>query len=129
MALAPLEKAVRDCRADMVQLLFEYGAVPDQLDEDGVPLVFDVITGGSAEMLKLFLDRKVNVHVRDSSGRQPLERAVESNNNLMVDLLLSKGANPNKKNRADRSLLKSAIVKDNSYLVKSLLEYKADPNP
>jgi len=86
----PLTSAVFSGDEDMVILLLEYGADPNQADSYGdLPLNYNLI---SYEILKELLEHGANPNQIDVSESYPLENAIKSGNEEAVKLLLDYGA-------------------------------------
>jgi ankyrin repeat protein len=81
---------------EIVQLLLEKGAKPDELDNFGHTALFHAASNGQVDVVKLLLDKGAGVDV-DGKNRNgtPLLFAAQNGDVEVVSLLLAKGANPN----------------------------------
>jgi hypothetical protein len=81
-------------RADDIKLLIQGGASPDQLDENGVPILALASKRNdeeSTKVINVLLEAGANINAKDSQGRNPLFYAVKQGNKDMVALLLNHG--------------------------------------
>ena len=121
--------AVRKENIDLVKLLLQYGANPNQLNWAGLSLLSIAYINRDWDMVRLFLDH--GVHPDDTSifCCSLFFIAYAENKLDMTELLLQHGANPNQKGwLGNYSILVDAVQGDNFEMVKLLLKYGADPN-
>ena len=126
---ASLLIAVDKNNKDMVTLLLKNGANPDY--EAGyysdTPLHL-AISKGFDDIVKLLLDKKADVNLKNSYGNTPLHVAVSVGNDNLIKLLLDKKADVNAKGSGDDTPLHIAIRKGYYDVAKLLLDRKADIN-
>lgn len=79
-------------------------------------------------VVKLLLEKGVDLESQDKIGRTPLFWAIEEGNEEMVKILLEKGANLHSKDKIYDTPLSLAVEKGNEKVVKLLLEKGANPN-
>ena len=91
----PLYQASKWGHKDLVQLLLDRGADPNNAGRCGdTPLVVAAIDGKN-DIIKLLLDRGADPNTRIIGGFTPLQGASEYGHKNVVKLLLDNGANPN----------------------------------
>jgi ankyrin repeat protein len=88
-------------RANLVQLLLEYGANVDSRDEDDATVLHYASLMRDLEVAQTLLDHGANANAEDNWGRTPLHRVLEGNHNSDKDrfsvaqLLVEHGADTN----------------------------------
>lgn len=89
----PLSLAVRNGHTDIVKLLLSQGALPNPM-EDGrrTTLLHWVATEGKADMMKALLAGGADTELKDSDGKTPLDRALETGQKEIVQLLRTGGS-------------------------------------
>ena len=156
--LRPLCAVLRDGHIDMVRLLLQGRADPNE-DEDEDPPLCKACSSGSLEKVRLLLEARADANApihddcygRASSPSHPLCRAAEHGNVDVVRLLLdsradvnagvlqtsvhedgeSEGSACNRRVSSDRDRdqpLREASRRGNSEMVRLLLEARANPN-
>lgn len=118
----PLCTAIRDDRADIVQLLLANGADPN-VPASEYP-AFKCITHHRQH----YLPALVAAGAKLDSPKGILEKAVASNNPTAIKWLLERGVDPNEKCPKGRTALTTAIDGDNIECVDLLLAHGANPN-
>lgn len=84
------------CDDDLLDLLVENGADLDDFDENGVSIFEMAITYDNLKMVKLFIDRGIDVNAtRRRSRFTPLMTAVCYGRGEIVKLLIANGADKN----------------------------------
>lgn len=130
----PLMKAIENKHTEIGIMLLENGASPNDKDKDGVPLFLKAITTRDKALIQKFLEKGVNVNVRDNSGNTALR--ILSDHlfvwNLeeipaIAELLLSYGAEVNAQNNDGTTPLMEASFWGEEKMVQILLSHGADP--
>ncbi|HYL37658.1 MAG TPA: ankyrin repeat domain-containing protein [Bryobacteraceae bacterium] len=121
------------CAGDVakVRYLLDRGASVTARSKEGrTPLAIAATYDGSAEILKLMIEKGADVRAKDASGTSVLESAVTVNNLEAARLLLAKGADPNTVDDLGYTgLAQAAGSSDHSAeLVKLLLDHGAKVN-
>ncbi len=112
---------------EIVALLLEYGADPNETDRNGDPLLIAV---GSPEIARLLLEHGADVNAgAPSIGWTPLHAVVGSGDRELIELYLDSGANIEAQDTNGTTPLKTAILAENLNLgiVTLLLDRGADP--
>lgn len=102
------------------KILLENGASPNMKYPDGQSLIHKAIIDNNDEYVKLLLDYKPNLSIKDSKGHRPLFYV---KNPEVRELILKSGANPNE----DFYLQYSLLLK-NTTALEQFLRYGSDPN-
>jgi len=118
----PLCSAIRDDRADLVQLLLSNKADPNTKASE-YP-AFKCVTHDRVHFLPILVAAGANLHV----PKGILETAVSFKNMEALNWLLDQGLNPNDKTSKGLSPLTSAIRDNNIEMVDLLLLRGADPH-
>jgi ankyrin repeat protein len=106
----PLQLAAGRGRAETVQVLLDAGADPRQLDHRGDTLLHLAASEGNDAVVKLLIDRKLPVNVKNKTKEEtPLHYAVFSNSTEFVRILLATGADPNARDYHNSTSLITAI--------------------
>ncbi|AXX93535.1 hypothetical protein CPU12_12835 [Malaciobacter molluscorum LMG 25693] len=124
---------------DLVKLLFNAGADPNIVDEEGnTPLTVLVDNGLKAKKIRdkeQFLERlvyllkfRIDVNVTDKEGRTVYHKAVIADDIEVVEKLLSKKANLNIKDNQGRNALHHTQWKGNYKIARLLIAAGADIN-
>ncbi len=100
----------------------------DSLDSHGHTALMNAVDNEYDDIVKLLLENKADVNLRDTFGRQStvLMDAVESDSENIVKLLLANKADVNLQNNLGWTALMYAVKSDSENMVKLLLENKAD---
>ena len=80
------------------------------------------------QIVKMLLEKKINVEQRTDEGFTPLMFAVIAKNTGSVNLLLKAGANINAKTKRSKTALMLAVEQDDMEMVELLLKNNADRN-
>ena len=83
-------------RADDVKILLDEGASPDQVNDDGVPLISLACAREDAEgskVLEVLIKAGANIHAQDPQGKTALFYAAKKGNGPAVKLLLDNKIN------------------------------------
>ncbi|MBI2477962.1 MAG: ankyrin repeat domain-containing protein [Planctomycetia bacterium] len=108
--------------------LLSAGASVNSIELDGGTTLHSAARGGHPQLVKLLLDRKLEVEARDESQRTPLHVAVSSGRDNVVIELLDAGADVNALyGYAGWTPLHEATYWGNLQLVQRLLAAGADP--
>lgn len=100
----------------------------DDIDEYGfTPLIEAAITR-QVHIAEALLQRGVDIHKPDITGRLPLHWAVDNDHTEMAHLLLENGADPNAYTRSGFSILIYPILRHHEPLKRLLYSYGAKPD-
>ena len=122
-------------RDSALELLLERNASVDHVYVKNNPLLMEAVISCRTSMLKVMINAKANLCVKDCDGMSPLRRAVnkvKSAYNLtpldvsIVKMLADAKASLEVEEQEEYEILKQAIVRDQYWLVKSLLDAKAN---
>ena len=91
-----LNFAVQHSNQEIIDLLLGFGADPDRLNNQGIPLISAMIAEGRhTDLIPPIIAASRNVDMADSShGRTPLHTAAIVGNELATDQLILQGASP-----------------------------------
>ncbi len=112
---APLASAVREGLTEIVDLLLRYGADPALSD----PAVSAAIAGNT-EMLKIFIQNKVNVDIPDKEGRALISYTAEAGNLESSMVLMSAGASVHRRDAKGLTPMMRAEENNDAAMVKLL---------
>ena len=102
-----------------------WGARARRRDLPYMPLFSWTITAGHATLLRLLLDRGVDIEVKDKNGQTPLHRAAEVGNEAVVRLLLDKNAKTEEKDHWRRTALHWAAIEGHEPVARLLIDHWA----
>ncbi|MEU7694203.1 ankyrin repeat domain-containing protein [Microbispora hainanensis] len=126
----PLYRAAVGGHHDIVRLLLEYGADPDQPSgghEEGLPLCA-AACWNHAETVQALLDGGADPDAAEEGGWTPLLWAAANGNLESADILLDAGADPGRADDDGDTPLTLATIFGAYGIVWSLLEHGADPS-
>lgn len=117
------KKSAQICK-DFIDLLLEYGAKLDGVDEAGNNLLHKAAWLGSAEALEAVLSYPLNINKRNGNGNTPLFLAVAygRQNADKVRILLKHGADPNMPNSSGVYPIETAVEIGSPEIVSMLLQ-------
>ncbi|KAL2843946.1 ankyrin repeat-containing domain protein [Aspergillus pseudoustus] len=123
-----LSCAARSRRTGAFRLLLDRGADPEMMDENGRAAAWWVAAGGSKEMVRMLLERRVGgLDRRDRYGETPLAAAAQSGRLSILRVLAAEGADVDSQCRAGQTPLAGAASNDQARAVRLLLRLGADP--
>jgi uncharacterized protein len=96
-----LRLAATECHTDAVRVLLDGGLEPDGAAGDAPLLV--AVVGGCVDVVRLLLDRKANINVKDQDGMTALIKAAAANMPEIVGVLLERGADMDVEDRLGRT--------------------------
>jgi len=112
---------------DVLIILLEYQADPNQTDSHGVTALHWVCFTGSVEMASKLLAYGASVSCRDSNQCEPLFLAAQHGHLKLVQMLLHAKASVHAVNNLGRTALMLACIRGRKDIVQLLLIYGADP--
>jgi ankyrin repeat protein len=113
----------------IVNFLLHLGANINLTDNVGYNALHYVLrNSNSTEIVKLLIDRGIDVEGRDCDGRTPLHLCCREGHHDGLVILLEKGANINAKDSMNQTPLYEAILRHNYDCVKMILDHGADIN-
>lgn len=121
----PLYSAVSNNKKEIVQMLLEAGADPNQKSKGRFsPLIsaFDKYRP-NLEIIKLLFEHGADPNIQDSDGTTPLHIAVMNDNPEITELLLTNGADPNIQNNVGNTPLH---IPANYKIIELLIKHGAD---
>ena len=124
----PLYEAADGDHKDVVQVLLDAGADPDQADNHGLTPLSRCVQYGSKEVVQLLLERGADPKNATRLGRTPLHYASEKKHTNVCKALLDGGAQPNKEDNDGWTPLHQAAVYGRKEVVQLLLQRGAHPN-
>ncbi|MFC1766612.1 ankyrin repeat domain-containing protein, partial [Planctomycetota bacterium] len=150
---SPLHYAVRGGHKDVVELLLARGAdinLKDELGHGQTPLdiaigkghmsiiqlladkggkissIHAAVQAGTQELVKAFLDQRIDANVKDKQGKTALFYAVEKNYKDIVELLLKRGADVNARDEEEQNALFYCLKDNHLDVAKFLIERGID---
>jgi len=82
--ITPLLFAAQENDYSLVKLLLESKANPNKTDFSGTP---PIMYTSNVEIIKLLVDNKADLHLKNDYGSSALDWALESNNQKLINLL------------------------------------------
>lgn len=125
----PLQIAIQNKNASLVQLLVREGADVTRQDYDGSTALHFAVESGQEDIVSAILKRAVDPNEPDHSGRTALFRAIEAGNLAVARILLDSACNPNVKDMWGRTALHLAVEANSETLALLLIEYGAHIDP
>ncbi|WP_303673607.1 ankyrin repeat domain-containing protein [Vampirovibrio chlorellavorus] len=124
----PLAYAVVVNQPEIVDILLQKGANPNQANYDGLTPLAQACGLESLSILEKLLAAKADPNRVDLDGDTPLLIATARGNHKMVEALLKAKANPNHWNDFGMGPLGFAMIQQNESLARLLLEHGAQPD-
>nr|XP_057935975.1 ankyrin repeat and protein kinase domain-containing protein 1 isoform X3 [Doryrhamphus excisus] len=127
----PLIVAVLNRLNDIVSLLLDHGADPDQGDEDHWTAIHFAAQNGDDRTVRILLDKGAVADAREKSGWMPLHLACQNGHESVVRLLLTRlsvKAIGEREDVQERTALHLAAAYGHVNIAKLLLSQGADPN-
>lgn len=93
----PLYSAVSNSEKEIVQMLLEAGADPNQKSKDKFSPLINACDKyrPNLEIIKLLFEYGADPNIQDNDGSTPLHIAVRNDSSEITELLLTNGADPN----------------------------------
>jgi 26S proteasome non-ATPase regulatory subunit 10 len=88
----PLHWAAMYGQQEVCELLIEYGADVNSVDDLGLSPLRWAVDGSEAGVVRLLLDRGADVNLKDAEGITPLRRALDKKRDEIAALLRDHGA-------------------------------------
>ncbi|XP_038514213.1 ankyrin repeat domain-containing protein 26-like isoform X3 [Canis lupus familiaris] len=123
--LTPLLVAVNEKKEKMVAFLLEEANI-NAVDYTKRSCLHLACANGHEDMVKLLVDRKCQLNLRDVENTTALLKAVQSQDEACVDILLKHGANPDLKDIKGNTALHYAALGDNVTIAQKLLLKKVN---
>ena len=98
----------------------------NKIDLSGASLLHIVSLNGQTEIIKLLLDKGVNVNVKNDNGNTPLNLSALNGETKTVNFLLTNGANPNLEDKQLNTPLHYAVFLGEEKAVEDLLKAGAN---
>ncbi len=108
----------------IVDLLIEHGANPNETDKDGVSVLMYAVFSDNLNAVKLLLDHNADLNLSDSDGDTPLFGAIYRANTQMATFLIEEGADITVKNKKKQTPFECAIANDCSEIIRYFVENK-----
>ena len=129
----PLHYAAYWGQEDLVRLMLDSGADPDEKDENGNTALLTALQGRDPYMPQILLKHGCNVNYQNHEGHTPLTVAISRNQHWyqfapILRLLLKNGCDVNMRNNAGRTPLMKAAAHGELEAVKSRLDEGCDIN-
>lgn len=83
----PLTNAARYGHVDVVELLLNYDAEPDSVDDTGETALHAAAAQGHEKIVELLIEAGANARQRDETGQRAIHRAADNGHVKIVDLL------------------------------------------
>lgn len=125
----PLQIAIQNRNASLVQLLLREGADVTKQDQDGSTALHIAVESGQEDIVSAILKRVVDPNELDYSGRTALFRAIEAGNHAVARILLDSASDPNIKDVWGKMPLHLAVEANSETLALLLIEYGAHIDP
>jgi ankyrin repeat protein len=119
--LTALSIALKENNLESALLLKRSGALPENLLEE--VLILDL------ESIKKFIDSKVDLEIRDSSGNTPIILDCLNRNYEIASYLLKNNSNVNARNNFGLTPALIAAMQNDTEILSLLLHYKPDVFP
>ncbi|CAD7679107.1 unnamed protein product [Nyctereutes procyonoides] len=118
--LRKIHKAASGGKAAKVQRILLLG---DQMNRSALHLA---CANGHVDIVKLLIDRKCQLNLRDGENTTALMKAVQSQEEACVDILLKHGANPDVKDNKGNTALHYAAFGENVTIAQKVLLRKGN---
>jgi len=125
-----LRKAIESSNIELAESLINGNRelINEGIDEDGNTPLHIAVRNNSIEIVKLLLDKNVDINIKDNDGMTALHIAVLQKNLTTVNLLLKHKARPNLGNKNGTSPLMLAANIGSLGILKALIKYDAQVN-
>ena len=124
----PIHLAARDGHKDVVALLVNEGANPNEAGIARAYPLHEAARYGRADVVKYLLSLNVDVDPLDRDKRTPLDLASQYGDATVVQLLLNAGASVQSRNWRGNTPLHCAVLGNHADAVALLLQHKAEVN-
>lgn len=119
--------AVKRGHASIVKILLENGASPNEVDDDGRPLLILAVSKNDLATVKNLLEKKADPDIADKFGWTPLTLAAKRGYVGIIEELANHGASLDLFGQGDSALM-HAVEAKKAVAVKKLLAEGANPN-
>lgn len=106
-----------------VQRLLDEGAGVNEVDVFKWTPLMHAVTNGNAQITKLLIERKANVHLVSNSGKTPLMAACAQGSITCIDLLMIAGSNMNAENYGTLDAISFAVMNRKIECVQRLFDW------
>ncbi len=123
-----LYHAVSRSNKKLINLLLQSGADPNQLSNDGNPLLLVAINSNQSEIVDILCEHGANVNIKDKQGNPIVFTAIKNTQLEIVTTLCKHGVDVNSTDIDSNPLLLVAINSNQSEIVDILCEHGANVN-
>lgn len=124
-------KATIASKEKLLKSVIQLKGSPNSCDKDGRSVLLVAASTCSFPCIKVLLDAKAHMNVRDAHGNTPLMASLLQSNtydNRIAQVLLERDCHPGQQNVFGRAPLHEAAASQSDVVVKLLLERKARPD-
>jgi len=123
----PLRLALQNDNLRMAEDLVMSGAQVDARGNDGRTALYDEVRDRQLDAIRLLIQARADVNIRDNKGVSPLDYAVASSTEDTIALLLAHGARLNEPNpETGATPISEAAPRGNAEIVQYLLQFHPD---
>lgn len=127
--ITPLHNAISKCELEMIQMLLQSGADPNQKDKDGVSPLLLACRTNSCAVLTALIEANGDINSADKRGRTPAIWCCRQGASAKLELLLRHDVDLTKIDKIDQmSAFRQAIWKDQTECAIMIMESPLCPN-
>ena len=113
---------------DVLSVLLNMGADPNEKDVDGIPLLITVATEGNLEALNILLKRDININITDIDSCNAAIYAARHHKMDVLDMLIGRGIDINHQSNCGSTPLMHAAIGNSFGCLKMLVQNGAELN-